>query len=104
MSEIGEGVSDLMEIAVKECIANQDSEKLETFLSLPAPYHLDFSKMLTLTAASSATELTAILLRHSSADTATYTEYETPANPGPELYVKVRFDDNKSFSYFCTTM
>lgn len=102
LSEIGEGVSDLMEVAVKECIANQDSEKLETFLSLPVPYHLDFSKMLALTTASSATELTAILLRHSSADTATYTEYETPADPGPELYVKVRFDDNKSFSYFCS--
>lgn len=102
LSEIGDGVSDLMEVAVKECIAKQDAEKLETFLSLPAPYHLDFSKMLTLTAASSATELTAILLRHSSADTATYTEYETPAEPGPELYVKVRFDDNKSFAYFCS--
>lgn len=101
LSEIGEGVSDLMAVAVKECIAKQDAEKLETFLSLPAPYHLDFSKMLTLTAASSAAELTAILLRHSGADTASYTEYETPAEPGPELYVKVRFDDNKSFAYFC---
>lgn len=102
LPEVGEGVSDLMEVAVKECIAKQDAEKLEAFLSLPAPYHLDFGKMLTLTAASAATELTAILLRHSSADTATYTEYETPAEPGPELYVKVRFDDNKSFAYFCS--
>lgn len=101
LSEIGDNASPLVDIAVRECIAKKDARSLDEFLSVPASYQIDFEKMLMLANKTEAAEITAVLLRHSQVDTAVYTECATPAEPGPQLYVKVRFDDNKVFSYFC---
>lgn len=103
VEEVKEDVSVLMDIAIRYCIGKGDSETLTQLFDMKLDCNLDFVTLSELANRSGAAEVAALILSQSgSSPKKNVIRKETPAEAGPELYIKVCFEDNKSYSYFCS--
>ncbi len=101
--EVKTEISALMDIAIRYCIGKSDAETLTKLLNLKLDYDLDFSELADLANRIGSADVSALILSKSGTVTKkNVVKKETPAEAGPKLYIKVRFEDNKAYSYFCS--
>ena len=100
----GKQLSPMADYAIRYCIGKGDVKNLSALLELGLSLNLDFSALVELANRAGNAEISAMLLAQSNAGenhNKMVLRQETPAQPGKRLYIKVRFENNKSYSYFC---
>lgn len=101
--EIGDAASDIMEVALKQCIGKNDVDTLTKLLNLKVNCSLNFAELVDIAHRANNTEIAAIILGFAgNISRKNIIKNETPAESGPRLHIRVGFEDNKAYSYFCS--
>lgn len=105
-NDIKDCASQLMDTAVQYAIGSGDTEGLSKLLETEADYKLDYSKLIDMAKRLNQTECSLILLNKSGTSESEkvqtiVTEKEIQTTVENKLYIKVRFEDNKAYSYLC---
>ena len=102
---IGSALSDTADFLIRYCIGNDDIATISAIMEKKLPLQLDITKLAEQVNRAQKTEITALLLSFRMEETVevkNVSRVETPAKlHWCQLYIKVRFENNKSYSYFC---
>ena len=103
--ELGEKISSVAECLFRYAIGENDVSAVKAVMEKNLPLQIDIMKLVDQANRSHQTEIAALLLTLSTQDTIKVKDVvrtEIPAKRSwVQLYIKVRFENNKSYSYFC---